>query len=126
MTIATKTDPVLWRRSKEAACTRAGLCAHSARKMQWATRYYKSHGGTYQGRRRASNSLRKWTRQRWRTHSGKPSRGKLRYLPDRAWTVLSPSQVRRTNRAKARGTRRGKQWVKQPDDVVRAVKPARE
>ena len=34
--------------------------------------------------------------------------------------------VRRTNAAKRRGTRRGKQWVRQPDDVVRTVRRARQ
>lgn len=121
MKIATKSDPKLWERAKAAACAQARLCDHSARKMQWATRYYKQHGGKYAGKRSKKNSLRAWSRQRWRTHSGRPSQGRLRYLPDRAWAKLSPDQVRRTNAAKARGSRRGKQWVRQPADVRAAL-----
>lgn len=49
MTIAKKANPNLWKKAKKLACTKAGLCKHSARKMQWATRYYKSHGGRYIG-----------------------------------------------------------------------------
>ena len=123
--IAVKRDPKLWERSKKAACKEAGLCAHSARKMQWATRYYKSHGGTYVGPLSPTNRLSRWTRQRWRTHSGRKSEGTRRYLPDAAWKRLSPSQIRRTDRAKREGTRRGRQWVPQPKDVVAATRSSR-
>ena len=120
--IAQKTDPKLWQTAKRLACTSARLCDHSARKMQWAVRYYKSHGGQYTTARSGANSLARWTRQKWRTHTRKPSRGKLRYLPDAAWKHLSPDQVRRTNASKRRGTRDGKQWVPQPSDVAAVAK----
>lgn len=123
--VAVKTDPRLWARSKSAACNEAGLCPHSARKMQWATQYYKRHGGGYAGPRSGANKLRKWTRERWRTASGAPSRGRRRYLPDAAWRALTPDQVRRTDAAKARGTRAGKQYVRQPSDVARVAARAR-
>lgn len=124
--IAVKRSPRLWDEAKRAACTHAKLCKHSARKMQWATTYYKAHGGTYASPKRSEdNSLVVWTRQKWRTHSGTPSRGKRRYLPDAAWKRLSPAQVRRTNRAKRRGWERGEQWVPQPADVRRAAAAAR-
>lgn len=89
--------------------------------MQWATRYYKAHGGKYVGKSKDNNSLRRWSRQKWRTHSGTPSRGKLRYLPDAAWSKLSHDQIKRTNAAKRRGTARGEQWVAQPHDVKRTL-----
>lgn len=117
--VAIKTDPQLWRRAKEQACKQAGLCAHSARKMQWATRYYKKHGGSYKGKRSRRNSMAQWTVQRWRTQDGSPSEGKRRYLPDEAWRRLSPDEARRTNASKRRGFRKGKQWVAQPRDVAR-------
>ena len=124
--IANKTKPALWEMAKRAACTEGGLCDHSARKMQWATRWYKAHGGTYATPRRpAQNSLARWTRQRWRTRSGAPSRGRRRYLPDAAWRRLTPDQVRRTERAKEAGHRQGKQWVRQPSDVARVASRAR-
>jgi hypothetical protein len=123
---ATKTNPRLWESSKRRACSKAKLCKHSARKMQWATRDYKQRGGLYASPRKSpSNSLTKWTRQRWRTHSGKKSKGTRRYLPDAAWSHLTPAQIRRTNAAKRAGYQRGKQWVPQPRDVVNVVREFR-
>lgn len=120
-----RSNPTLWERSKKKACSQGGLCKHSARKMQWAVQYYKKHGGKYEGPRSASNSLARWTRQRWRTSSGKKSDGVRRYLPDAAWKHLTPSEVRRTNAAKARGYSQGKQWVRQPRDVAKKVRRMR-
>ena len=37
-------------------------------------------------------SLKNWGKQKWRTSSGKPSKGKRRYLPDAAWNALSPGE----------------------------------
>lgn len=125
MTIARKTNPALWERAKKAACSKGGLCKHSARKMQWATRYYKSHGGRYSGKRSADNSLTQWGKQKWRTSSGKKSGGRRRYLPDRAWANLTPSEKKRTNAAKARGYSRGKQYVRQPKDIARKTRQYR-
>ncbi len=122
MSVATKKNPRLWERAKKMACSKGKLCKHSARKMQWATRYYKDHGGRYVGARSSRNSLTRWGKQKWRTSSGKKSRGRLRYLPDRAWKALTPSERRRTNTAKRRGYRRGKQYVRQPRDVARRTK----
>ena len=116
--IAVKEDPQLWERAKRLACTSADLCVHSARKMQWASRKYKSLGGRYKGKRSPHNSLSRWTRQRWRTSNGEASKGRTRYLPDAAWKKLSPSQRRRTNRAKLEGFRKGRQFVRQPADVA--------
>ncbi len=58
-------------------------------------------------------SLKDWGKQKWRTSSGKPSKGKRRYLPDAAWKALSASEKAATNRAKAKGGKAGKQFVKQ-------------
>lgn len=121
-----RTNPALWKRSKNAACTKGGLCKHSARKMQWAVQHYKKHGGGYVGPKSPKNSLVKWTRQKWRTSSGKKSDGVRRYLPDAAWKHLSPSEVRRTNAAKARGYAKGRQWVRQPTDVAKKVRRYRD
>lgn len=63
-------------------------------------------------------SLDKWTKQKWRTSDGKPSKGKKRYLPDAAWDELSPGEKAATNRAKAKGNREGKQYVAQPKKVA--------
>ena len=64
-------------------------------------------------------SLKSWTKQKWRTSSGKPSKGKRRYLPDAAWKSLTPAEKAATNRAKAKGNRKGKQFVKQPKRIAK-------
>lgn len=63
-------------------------------------------------------SLKDWTAQNWRTSDGSPSKGKKRYLPDAAWKNLTPAEKAATNRAKAKGNRRGKQFVAQPKSVA--------
>jgi ribonuclease HI len=72
-------------------------------------------------RAKSQESLRKWTKQKWRTSDGKPSKGKKRYLPDAAWKALSASEKAATNRAKAEGNRKGKQFVSQPDKIKKKV-----
>ena len=63
-------------------------------------------------------SLKDWTAQKWRTSDGSPSEGKKRYLPDAAWKALSPAEKAATNRAKAAGDAKGKQFVAQPKKVA--------
>jgi len=67
--------------------------------------------------KKSQQSLKDWTKQKWRTSSGKKSEGKRRYLPDAAWRALSSSEKAATNRAKAAGNRKGKQFVAQPDKI---------
>lgn len=68
---------------------------------------------------KSQQSLKKWTAQKWKTSDGKPSKGKKRYLPAAAWAALSPAEKAATNRAKAKGNRKGKQFVKQPKAIAR-------
>lgn len=68
---------------------------------------------------KSQQSLKKWTNEKWRTSDGKPSKGKKRYLPSAAWDALSPSEKAATNRAKAEGNAKGKQFVKQPKAVAK-------
>ena len=70
-------------------------------------------------------SLKNWGKQKWRTSSGKPSKGKRRYLPDAAWKALSPGEKAATNRAKAAGTRKGKQFVKHPKRIAKKTRAYR-
>jgi len=70
-------------------------------------------------------SLDKWTRQKWRTSDGKPSKGKKRYLPDKAWDKLSASEKAATNRAKAEGNKKGKQHVAQPKKIAQKTAKVR-
>ena len=72
--------------------------------------------------KKSQESLRKWTKQKWRTSDGSKSEGKKRYLPDAAWKALSPAERAATNRAKAKGNKKGKQFVKQPKSIARKVK----
>ena len=63
-------------------------------------------------------SLKDWTAQKWRTSDSKPSEGKKRYLPDSAWKLLSPGEKAATNKAKAAGNAKGKQFVAQPKKIA--------
>lgn len=71
---------------------------------------------------KSQRSLRNWTRQRWTTSDGSKSEGKKRYLPEAAWKALTPAQKAATNRAKAEGNKKGKQFVKQPKKIARLVR----
>ena len=64
-------------------------------------------------------SLKNWGKQKWRTSSGKASKGKRRYLPDAAWKSLTPGEKAATNRAKSKGNKKGKQFVKQPKRIAK-------
>ena len=64
-------------------------------------------------------SLKKWTKEKWKTSDGKPSKGKKRYLPEKAWAALSPAEKAATNKAKAAGNAKGKQFVKQPKSIAK-------
>jgi hypothetical protein len=71
------------------------------------------------GLAKSQQSLKKWTNEKWRTSDGKPSNGKKRYLPSAAWDALTPSEKAATNRAKAEGNAKGKQFVKQPKAIAK-------
>ena len=76
--------------------------------------------------KKAQQSLKNWTKQKWRTKSGKPS-GKTgeRYLPEKAIAALTPSEYARTTAAKRSGTKKGKQFVKQPKTIANKVRKYR-
>lgn len=68
-------------------------------------------------------SLKNWTKQKWRTKSGKPStQGPKatgeRYLPAKAITSLSDKEYAATTRAKRKATKAGKQVSKQPKKIA--------
>jgi len=122
MSTAKKSNPELWKRvvSSVKASTKGGDPGEwSARKAQLAVSEYKKRGGGYEGPKQSDNSLAKWTDEKWRTSDGKPSEGKKRYLPDKAWDALSPAEKRATNAAKAKGNAEGKQFVRQPEKVAK-------
>ena len=79
----------------------------------------------------SQKSLNKWTKQKWRTKSGRPStQGPLasgeRYLPSSAIRSLSKEEYASTTRAKREATRKGKQFSKQPKKVAKKVKRHRQ
>lgn len=96
----------------------------SARKAQLLAIEYRKAGGGYRTGKpsRAQRSLKKWTRERWRTSDGKPAGrdGKMRrYLPDAVWKKLTPSQRRATNKKKLTGDKIGKQFVRNTETVAK-------
>ena len=102
MSTATKTNPALWERAKSQA--KAKLGGHSARAMQLAVKIYKSKGGGYKGGKKSSNKLSKWSKQKWRTKSGKPSKETgERYLPSKVIKNMSSSEYAASTRAKRQG-----------------------
>ena len=68
---------------------------------------------------KSQKSLKDWTAQKWKTSDGKPSKGKKRYLPEAAWVNLTPAEKAATNKAKAAGKKKGKQFVKQPKSIAK-------
>ena len=119
---ATKRDPKKWAAAKAKAKRKMGG-KHSARAMQLAVKYYKDAGGTYSGKKKSTNKLSKWSKQKWKTKSGKPS-GKTgeRYLPEKAIKSLSSKEYAATTKAKRKGTAAGKQFVKQPKKIAAKTK----
>ena len=69
---------------------------------------------------KTQRSLREWTKQKWRTKSGKKSSETgERYLPEKAIKALSDEEYAATTRAKRKGTKKGKQFVKQPKRIAK-------
>jgi hypothetical protein len=76
--------------------------------------------------KKSQKSLKKWTKQKWRTKSGKKSSETgERYLPSAAIKALSPAEYAATTRAKRKGTKAGKQFVKQPKRIAKKVRKYR-
>jgi hypothetical protein len=68
---------------------------------------------------KSQQSLKNWSAQKWKTSDGTPSKGKKRYLPAAAWSSLSSAEKAATNKAKAAGNAKGKQFVKQPKSIAK-------
>ena len=82
---------------------------------------------------KSQKSLKDWGSQKWMTSATSEnkkkgsskevkSEGKKRYLPESAWNALSSSQKAATNKAKAEGNSKGKQFVSQPKSVKEKTK----
>ena len=69
---------------------------------------------------KSQQSLKNWTKQKWRTKSGKPSaKTGERYLPEKAIKSLTSAEYAATTRAKRQGTAAGKQFVAQPKKIAK-------
>jgi hypothetical protein len=75
---------------------------------------------------KSQRSLKSWSKQKWRTKSGKPSsKTGERYLPAAAIKALSPKEYAATTAAKRKGTKKGKQFVKQPKRIAKKTRAYR-
>lgn len=77
--------------------------------------------------RKSQKSLKKWTKQKWRTKSGEPStQGSKatgeRYLPAKAIKRLSAKEYAATTRKKRADSKAGKQFSKQPKKVAKKTR----
>ena len=86
----------------------------------------KSSGGL----KKSQQSLKNWTKQKWRTKSGKPStQGPKatgeRYLPEKAIKALSDKEYAATTRKKRKDTKAGKQYSRQPKTIASKTKRSR-
>lgn len=78
----------------------------------------------------SQKSLDRWTKQKWRTKSGKPSTqgpnatGE-RYLPSSAIVNMSSKEYAATTRKKREDTKKGKQFSKQPRKIANKVRKHR-
>jgi hypothetical protein len=111
---AKRDNEKLWEYCKEEAVSKMGK--FSARAMQYAVKLYKERGGGYVGQKTDENSLVKWTKEDW-GYTGEP--GHSRYLPKKAREHLTVGEKIATDRAKNKGTKKGKQWVAQPKRIAK-------
>ena len=73
--------------------------------------------------KKSQRSLKSWTKQKWRTKSGKPSaKTGERYLPEKAIKALSSKEYAATTRKKRADTKKGKQHSKQPKRIAKKTR----
>ena len=76
--------------------------------------------------KKPQKSLKKWTKQKWRTKSGKPSaKTGERYLPEKAIKALSDKEYAATTRKKRKDTKKGKQHSAQPKRIAKKTRSYR-
>jgi len=79
---------------------------------------------------KSQKSLKKWTKQKWRTKSGKPSTQGAkatgeRYLPESAIASLSAQEYAATTRKKRKDTKAGRQHSAQPRRIANKTRRTR-
>ncbi len=129
---ATKSKPALWKRivSSVKSGSKGGNAGQwSARKAQIATARYKKAGGGYKGKKSSSNSLSKWSKQKWdyvsKGDKKKTKKKRGRYLPESVRKSLTSSQKASTNKKKRAASKAGKQKAKYSKSVARKVRKAK-
>ena len=76
--------------------------------------------------KKSQKSLKAWTKQKWRTKSGKKSSETgERYLPEKAIKSLTDKEYAATTRKKREDTKRGRQHSKQPKKIAKKTRSAR-
>ena len=76
--------------------------------------------------KKSQKSLKSWTKQKWRTKSGKPSaKTGERYLPSAAIKALSSKEYAATTRKKREDTKKGKKVSKQPKKIAKKTRKYR-
>ena len=111
--IAKKNNPKLWESIKNSikSGSKGGPANKwSGRKSGLLVKEYKSRGGTFSGSKCKKNSYSKWIKADYQ-YAGK--KGASRYLPKKAIKEMSPAVRYATNAQKRKGTKKGKQYVKQ-------------
>jgi hypothetical protein len=106
---AIRLDPQKWERAKKDAIKKMDG-VFSARAMQYAVALYKKRGGRYKGGKTGKESLALWTAEKWQTRPGTPKiakRGRTtaRYLPQKAWEMLTEEEAVATDMRKRRACR---------------------
>jgi hypothetical protein len=75
------------------------------------------------GLKDSQKAIIKWTKQNWRTKSGKKSSETgERYLPEAAIESLSDEEYAATTAAKRKDTKKGKQHSSQPKSIAKKTK----
>ena len=98
----------------------------SARKSQLLVQEYEKQGGGYKGERdEAAQSLEQWTNQKWQTQEGDADAQKgdtmKRYLPQKAWAMLTNEQTQEAEKTKQKVDQKGEQHADWPDVVKKAM-----
>ena len=76
---------------------------------------------------KSQRSLKSWTKQKWRTKSGKKSSETgERYLPEKAIKALTPAEYAASTKAKRKAKKAGKQVSKQPKRIAKKTRAYRQ
>lgn len=100
----------------------------SARKSQILVKEYEAQGGGYKHsgqKTEAQKSLSAWTEEDWQTadHKAAIRDGKTtRYLPKEVWNQLSSEEQEQTNMLKVKGSKSGKQYIDNPEEIREILK----